>query len=44
VLYTASTTGSNDRDSDSFFDMLDQLNIKTAIGTILLIIVDTNAR
>jgi hypothetical protein len=36
VLYTPGTAGGNHRDGDCFTDMLNQLYVKTAIGTVLI--------
>ena len=36
VFYTIGSAGGNHRDGNSFSDMLDQLNIKTAVSTVLI--------
>ena len=36
MFHLAGTAGGNDRDGDCFTDMLDQLNIKAAVGAVLV--------
>ena len=36
VFFAACTAGGNHRDGDSFFDMFDKLDVKAAIGAVLI--------